>query len=153
MANNENIRKHEQSGLSLVRQVLPGLNLQAPWSQMIVDGIKTVETRFYPLPKKYIGQEMALIETPGKNGKFKARVTGIVVFGEPFLYDSKRKFYADQNRHLVCLKNSDYNWDSGMGKKKWGWPIIKIRKIEKPLEVVSTRGIVFARQVEISIGS
>ena len=45
---------------------LSGLNIQQPWSSLLIDGYKSVETRSYPLPQKYEGVELALISTPGK---------------------------------------------------------------------------------------
>ena len=57
---------------------MTGINIQAPWSQLLINSDKCVETRSYALPDKYIGEELLLIETPGKNGKFKARIIGIL---------------------------------------------------------------------------
>ena len=49
---------------------MTGLNIQTPWSSLLIDGLKTVETRSYHLPLKYEGIELYLVETPGKLGKF-----------------------------------------------------------------------------------
>ena len=48
--------------------MLPGINIQAPWAEAIVSGRKLIETRFYPMPRKWIGQPLAIIETPGQAG-------------------------------------------------------------------------------------
>ncbi|NBX76673.1 MAG: hypothetical protein EBQ92_08970 [Proteobacteria bacterium] len=129
------------------KRTLPGLNIQAPWSQNILEGNKTIETRFYPLPKKYIGKEMFIIETPGKKGRFKARIVGTVVFGEPFEYDSEQSFYRDRRKHLVAAQSSDFTWESGKGKTKWGWPILKVEAFNLDLPARLKRGIIFTQHV------
>lgn len=42
-----------------------GLNIQRPWARLILDGVKTVEARRYPL-KGYGGELLWIIETPGR---------------------------------------------------------------------------------------
>lgn len=64
------------------KRKLPGINIQWPISEMIIDGEKTIETRKYAILDKYIGQELALIETPRPKGKFKARIRAIIKFEE-----------------------------------------------------------------------
>jgi len=39
---------------------LPGINIQAPWAEAIVAWHKVIETRFYPMPKKWFGQPFNL---------------------------------------------------------------------------------------------
>ena len=41
--------------------VLNGINIQFPISQLILSGDKTVETRTYPIPERYLGVDLALI--------------------------------------------------------------------------------------------
>ena len=48
---------------------MPGLNVNWPFSQLILAGVKTVEARSYALGYRNIAQpavEMSLVETPGK---------------------------------------------------------------------------------------
>ena len=47
-----------------------GINIQAPFAELLINLEKCVETRTYPLPLKYEGEELALIETPGKKEIF-----------------------------------------------------------------------------------
>ena len=56
---------------------MTGINIQSPWSRLLIEGDKCVETRSYPIPEKYVGEDLGLIETPGKDGDFKARIIGI----------------------------------------------------------------------------
>jgi hypothetical protein len=139
------------SRTSLTRKTVPGLHIQAPWAQLVVSGRKTVETRFYPLPKKYIGTEMAIIETPGGAGNFKARIIGIVKFGESFRYESAEDFYRDSGRHLVQENSDSFHWASGKGKPKWGWPIESVYRWDSKLPKKLRRGIVFTRAIPLQI--
>jgi hypothetical protein len=124
-------------------KVLPGLNIQYPISQLIVDRRKTIETRTYPLPLKYVDQDIYLIETPGDTGKFKARAVAILRFSGSFLYKSKAEFYRDSNQHCVD-ENSDWAWNE---KPKWGWKISFVKPLRKAKEVQHRRGIVFTNEV------
>src|SRR4051812_33618820 len=103
---------------------LRGLTIQYPWADLILSGRKTIETRFYPLPSKYVGMEIAIIETPGARGEFRSRLVGIVIFGPSFLYRDAQEFYADSARHLVRPDTLRFSWKHGQGKAKWGWPVL-----------------------------
>jgi hypothetical protein len=107
---------------------------------MILSGAKTVETRTYPLPKKYVGQTMLVVETPGRSGKFKSRIVARIVFGESFQYKSKAEFYLDQFKHHVD-KESPWAWGN---KKKWGWPIEKMERLKKTVPLNRSPGIVYS---------
>ncbi|MBI4041864.1 MAG: hypothetical protein HY391_00145 [Deltaproteobacteria bacterium] len=124
---------------------LPGINIQYPWSQHILSGKKTIETRTYPIPRKFIGQELAIIETPGKEGNFKARIAGIIVFGDSFEYRTKQQFYADSDKHLVTA-DSAYAWKSG---RKFGWPVLRVERRERKLPPGFKKGIIYAKDVEV----
>ncbi len=130
--------------------MLPGLNVQAPWAESIVRGKKTIETRFYPLPQKYVGEEMFLIETPGERLDFKARIIAIVIFNESFRYRDSSHFYRDSKRHLVTRQSELVNWEAGHGKPKWGWPIISVRRYSQDLPPTLRRGIVYSTSIPLS---
>lgn len=126
-------------------RVGPGINIQYPISAEIVNGRKSVETRTYPLPSKFVGREMFLVETPGKQKLFRARIIGIIVFGESFQYKSKEEFRKDLTRHRVAA-NSEWDW----GKKpKWGWPIKSFRALDSAVECNFPRGIVYTNTISI----
>src|SRR5262245_57207558 len=96
-------------GKANTRTNYSGINIQWPISRLILSGEKTIETRTYPIPKKYIGMDMLLIETPGKRGAFKARIVGIIKFQDSFYYESKNEFLKDVGLHFVDEKS------------EWGW--------------------------------
>lgn len=121
-----------------------GLNIQFPISREILSGRKTVETRTYPLPKSYIGKILLLIETPGKNGKFKARIVGKICFSNCFLYSSKAAFYRDSYKHLVT-PDSPWAWTD---KPKWGWIIESVERLSKPVPA-GRIGIKYTKNIQL----
>ena len=72
---------------------------------------------------------LLFIETPGKDGKFKAMIIGIIKFSHCFQYESKKQFYQDQSKHMVN-KNSPYAWKD---KPKWGWVVSSFHPFNKPM--------------------
>lgn len=122
-----------------------GINIQWPISSEILAGTKTIETRTYPFPPKYVGKPLLLIETPGPKGNFKARIVALVVFGTSFKYSSKEEFYKDAKRHRIT-PNSPWNWGT---KSKWGWPIVDIKKLEKVQIAPRKKGIVFTKDIAL----
>jgi hypothetical protein len=127
---------------------LPGINIQAPWARLLLDRTKQIETRTYALPAKYAGQNLWLIETPGKLGNFKARVIGTIRFSECKEYTSKDEFYEDFDLHLISPDNKDYAWRPEV--KKFGWIVDQVQKVEE-FVAPCPRGIVYASPFEASI--
>lgn len=123
-----------------------GINIQYPISQLIVKKHKVIETRTYPIPDHYINQEMALVETPGKTGNFKARIIAIITFGASHKYKSEKEFYADKDRHCVTPE-SPWAWSNTKGK--WGWPIVKLKCLKKPVPLRKRIGIKYTKNIEI----
>ena len=123
-----------------------GINIQWPISELILSKKKVVETRTYKIPDKYLGVHLAMIETPGKHGKFKARTVAIIKFTKCFKYKNKEEFYLDKERHLVTPE-SPWAWGS---KAKWGWEISIIKKIKEPIPC-KVKGIVYRMNININI--
>lgn len=121
-----------------------GINIQWPISELILSGKKTIETRTYPIPKKYLNVEMILVETPGKEGKFKARATAIIKFTSCFEYKNKTEFYKDSKKHFV-KKGSAWEWKD---KAKWGWKVEIVKKISPSFEV-SSKGIIYRSNIKV----
>lgn len=127
--------------------ILNGINIQQPWAQFILNKKKTIETRSYKIPEKHIGKPIAIIETPGTNGKFKARIIGLVIFKKSFQYKSRNDFIQDEPRHLVDDNDPSFSWKNK--KTKWGWEIEKVIKLNKYLPAPTPRGIVFCSKCTI----
>ncbi|MDE3269235.1 MAG: hypothetical protein OYH77_03010 [Pseudomonadota bacterium] len=126
----------------MTKKTYTGINIQWPISRKILSGEKSIETRFYPIPSKYLNQEMLLIETPGYQGKFKSRITAIIKFTKCFKYKDPKSFYADYHRHFVD-KNSPWAWD----KPKYGWCVEVVRVINPPQVFEERKGIVYTRGI------
>jgi hypothetical protein len=123
-----------------------GINIQYPISRLIVEGKKTIETRTYPLPERLKGQELLIIETPGREGKFKARIIGKIIFADSFAYKSEKDFYKDSKKHCVT---PDSIWKWTIEKPKWGWLIFKVVKLKKAIPVQKRTGIVYSKDITL----
>lgn len=126
---------------------IPGINIQWPWSELLLNGKKTIETRTYPLPKKFEGVELAIIETPGPRGKKeagidKARIIGTIVFGQSFQYKNEKEWRNDQARHRVDVNDPQFAWDKR--DEVWGWEVKKVKWLPAVVNPPKKRGIVFA---------
>lgn len=126
---------------------MTGINIQTPWSFLLINGDKTVETRSYPLPKKYEGVELALIETPGKYGRFKSRIIGTITFSHSFQYPDKQAWIDDYNRHKVEEGDEFCHWNKN--KPKYGWIVSDINKLDKPKNILSRKGIIFTTNIQL----
>ena len=120
---------------------MTGINIQYPWSYLLICGDKCVETRSYPLPVKYEGEELALIETPGKFGDFKARIIGTITFSHSFRYPDKNAWRDDRARHLVDVWDENFGWKED--KNKYGWVVSQVNKFKKFEEAPANKGIIF----------
>ena len=126
---------------------MTGINIQTPWSELLINEVKSVETRSYPLPEKYAGEEIALIETPGRYGRFKARIIGTITFSHSFKYPDQRAWQDDYNRHCVAVDDPVYNWKDD--KPKYGWVVSKVTKFDKPLDIRKRKGIIFTSGIKL----
>jgi len=130
---------------------MTGLNIQIPWSTLLINGEKSVETRSYPLPEKYEGVELALIETPGKYGQFKSRIIGTITFSHSFQYPDKQSWVDDYNRHKVEELDEFYSWNPD--KPKYGWVVSDIKKFDEPMSAPKRKGIVFTKNCKVPVDS
>jgi len=128
-----------------------GINIQSPWSTLLINGEKCVETRTYPLPEKYEGEKLALIETPGKSGRFKSRIIGTITFSHSFKYPNEQSWIDDYNRHKVPKSDKLFSWNEN--KEKWGWVVSDVNKFDHYYEPPIKRGIVFANNFNLFMPS
>jgi len=125
---------------------MTGINIQCPWADSLIVGNKCVETRGYPLPDKYEGEELALIETPGRSGNFKARIIGTITFSHSFQYKDENEWREDYNRHLVSGEDPQYGWN---GKDKYGWVVSNVVKFPESQPAPERKGIIFTNNVDV----
>jgi hypothetical protein len=135
-----------------MKKIIPGINIQWPWSQLLLTGKKTIETRSYPLPEKYKNVELAVIETPGLNGRresgiLKARIIGTITFSGSIRYSTKAEWLRDQDQHLVPRDSNLFRFSSE--KDKWGWVVKEYKSFRHHKQPSLKRGIVFARECHI----
>ena len=110
------------------------LEVQSPFSRLILSGKKTIETRAYPLPPDLIGANIILCESlPGVDGVsqlgdevFQAQ-EGLSLIGEIFIssseeYLSQTEWDSDVEKHQVP-KGSSYDWSSTEIGRRFAWKI------------------------------
>lgn len=108
-----------------------------PFTELILNKEKTIETRRTPSLNPYIGQRVGIIKT----GKGKAILVGIVTIGEPIYYKTEEEFRRDENKHRV-YSGSKYDIDDA---GKWGYPIINPVRVNQ--KYINSKGII-ARRIE-----
>ena len=116
-------------------KVTRGININDKvqlFTDQILSGEKTIETRRKNSLRPYIGQRVGLIRT----GRGQAMLVGFAVIGEPIFYGTKADFQADFGLHLVGDK-SKFRFKRG---GKFGYPLTSVTRC-KPQPVFS-RGII-----------
>lgn len=109
---------------------------ERPWTQMILQGIKTVETRNSDSLRPYVGKRVGIIRT----GVGRATLVGYCDLGEPKVYRTNEEFRADQKAHQVPLGSG---YDIPPGGVKFGYPVTNVEAVQ-PREITS-RGNVWRR--------
>lgn len=98
------------------------LNMFAPYSNALVNGEKTIETRNYQLPNKCKGVRIGIVEIMPKNlPSKKPELIGEVVFVDCKEYTSKEEWEKDAPYHKVDPKDERFGWKKN--KKKFGWVV------------------------------
>eukprot|EP00985_Skeletonema_marinoi_P004714 scaffold2046_cov97-Skeletonema_marinoi.AAC.3 len=108
-----------------------GLEMQQPYSEFVLNGQKSIESRAYPLPEALIDAKIEILQSEkGLDGVSSVpdRVTlhwsrdnnssiqsplkriGWVTFTKCILYTTREEFEADREKHLVD-PNSGYCWN------------------------------------------
>jgi hypothetical protein len=98
------------------------------WTDFLLSGAKTIETRNTNSLKSYIGKVVGIIRT----GLGKAEVVGFARIGEPIVYNTIDEFRADADRHGI-QEGSTFDFNG----KKYGYPIEVIQKLDSPIKVNS----------------
>ncbi len=103
-----------------------------PFTNQILNGEKTIETRNTPTLHPYVGKKVGIIRT----GVGQATLVGYAVVGKPKFYNNEQEFDKDYNKHLVSKNSPFYITKKG----KWGYPLEDVQSIN-PYEIKS-KGIV-----------
>ena len=107
----------------------------APFTEMILSGRKTIETRRSKSLDPAVGKRVAIVRT----GVGPAQVVGTVTVGEPVWYGSRTQWDADRDLHQVP-KGSSHDWQP---PGKWGYPMIDPTPMSP--RTPKGRGIVFRK--------
>ena len=108
------------------------LEMQQPWSVLLLNREKTVETRAYPLPQALFNRKIYVLETQkgsttsslGNRLRVQenpnARLVGWVVFRSTKEYTSELDFRADEEAHRV-QRSSPFGWKASTTTVVYGW--------------------------------
>ena len=133
---------------SAVTLCLRGLNIQWPFSQLILQGLKTIEARGYPLGHRNIASadaEVWIVETPGPASRAEknalvdgiaiaprptaAQIVGTVKFDDDKRFADRAAFRADAANHRI-RSDGRHDWH-GVGDM-YGWHITGVRTLTQP---------------------
>lgn len=161
-------RRRIRTKTSIQQLSLRGLNIEWPYSQLILAGLRTVEVRGYGLgfknPNVLPGEEVWLIETLGPKKARKnaigdrrdigqrpkrAQIVGTVIFSQAEQYADVDAFRADAGRHCIEERGA-HVWD-GRGDR-YAWHVWAVRALSKPIcgPVKTVQGIRKHTSFEVS---
>lgn len=132
-------------------RALRGINIQWPFSQLILQGVKSVECRRYPLGRRGFAlprEPLWLIETPGPSRRAqshaetggvpalaarptRAQVVGVVSFQAATRYVDVRHFKADAPRHRI-RQGSRFHWRGD--REMFGWRVATVSRFAIPVQ-------------------
>ena len=154
----------EGSGLASPTQLcLRSINVQWPFAQLILAGVKTIELRKYSMDalcfgSVYVeaGEKLWLVETPGASCKQagqawvgpapvsvkpkQAHIVGVIEFGSSFEYRSEKELREHEELHRVRFGSKLLPADHG---RLFGWPVARARRLLHPIRVTNRPQDVF----------
>ncbi|CAE7516076.1 unnamed protein product, partial [Symbiodinium natans] len=127
---------------------LCGLNVQYPWSRLLMAGRKTMEVRKYALGKYRCfsaGEQLFLIETLGSGSTqgamvdiamapapLKAQVLGVIVFAGSIEFENYDHFDAHRSDTLI-EQGRFYDWGTSEPQTLFGWYVQHVRAFKRPV--------------------
>lgn len=118
-----------------------------------MSGEKTIETRRYNLPSKYLGKPLAIIETPGPNGKKlgnvqKASIIGVMTISSTYEYKTEAHWKREYKLHKVPINDPQYKFEVGIAR--WAWTVTDLIILSEPCPAPLKRGIIFAKECSVN---
>ncbi len=113
-----------------------GINVNAGsqnYTDKILDGSKTIETRDTDSLRPYVGRRVGIVRT----GAGPATLVGYMNIEEPTVYQSEAQFRSDEARHRVPAGDE---FDIKKGGIKYGYPVSNVEAVAP--EQLASRGIV-----------
>jgi len=133
---------------------MPGLNIQWPFSQLILLGVKTEEIRTYALEHRGIAKanrEVWIVETKGPTNKAvknaivgdfdippqpnAAHIVGTVTFSHSHQYKDQNTFRQARDKHCIAQGSKKYDWDGT--SDCFGWQVSKVKALKTPMPIAS----------------
>lgn len=114
---------------------MKGININdrdTPFTELILNLVKLVETRERNTLKSLVGQRVGIIRT----GRGKAMLVGYVTIKDVIVYETVEAFRADEARHKV---KAGSKYDIKPNGKKYGYVLEKPVRCE-PTLVTTTGG-------------
>ena len=123
------------------------LNVRHQWACLLLQGVKTVEVRTWPLGRRQ-GEEHWIEETWGgkKPRGFKNFLVGVITFKDDFQYTSYSHFRSDELRHQIPA-GSPFDWDVAQTPVLYGWTVDDVCRLVKPLPAAAIKGGIGAKPV------
>ena len=107
-----------------------------PWTERLLNGKKTIETRTYALPNKYLHRTLALYETHTKSntssgGGMRDRCVGLIEFGSCKEYLTKEEWSNDSAQHCVApdAAADKFGWIDGI--PRYGWKVAYVQRTKR----------------------
>ena len=136
--------------LSTQRLSLCGLNVQYPWSRLLMLGRKKMEERKYALGHYQCfseGEQLFLIETVGAGSTkgaivdteigpppSRAQVLGIITFAGATEFLDDRDFDSHRQDTLIEV-DSPFDWWSSGARRFFGWVVLDVKAFKMPVSV------------------
>lgn len=123
-----------------------GLEMQQPYSEFVLNGQKSIESRAYPLPEALIDVKIEILQSEKGQDRVSSvpdrvilqkssdnnssiqsplKRIGWVKFAKCIQYKSRERFEADREKHLVD-PNSGYSWNDD--RPMYGWVVGSYQK-------------------------
>ena len=131
-----------------------GLNIQWPFSQLLLMGAKLEEVRRYPLNHRGIvktQEEVFIVETKGPvvdkdtnailtgiqiaARPTKPQIVGTISFASAQRYSNKQAFHEARDRHRIKV-GSKFDWDGNSAL--YGWRVGRVRALAEPIPIGRT---------------
>ena len=122
-------RKATALGSGIMAPVTRGVYINSktqPFTDQILSGEKTIETRSKPTLDTAVGERVGII----RSGRGTSVVVGYATIGERIAYDTVEAFRADEDKHLV-KKGSEFDTKG----KKYGYPLLDVSREANPYPV------------------
>ena len=140
----EEEKEKEKEDIYEARGVAALFDVRYPWTEQLMNGKKTIETREYPLPSRYLHQTLALYETHVEVKDDQVEddqveedhqrddcCVGLIQFCSCKEYTSKEQWSKDSDKHGVPFDATpeEFGWVDGI--QKYGWKVSYVEKTKK----------------------